>query len=245
MRGTKKWGISAVHRGQVTVSASEFDASILDGDVGNPVGKCCEKNKGVDSICLLLEEAVTTSNRFSSLRIACFHFDGFWMQVEPGRPVKLRRSSPEIVHLGLDILRLKYCGHDEADMIWLYLTIKLKLLNFVALGPWGQRIRGGPKDSLLNDYYHCLCFKWVFFVQNSMCILQSLSLPALGLIEAWLSPVKPLCWACTTLGATNYHSWSRVVVTDHFPIWALASLQRKKRIPKAILYGVGFTVIQE
>jgi len=117
MRGTKKWGISAVHRGQVTVSASEFDASILDGDVGNPVGKCCEKNKGVDSICLLLEEAVTTSNRFSSLRIACFHFDGFWMQVEPGRPVKLRRSSPEIVHLGLDILRLKYCGHDEADMI--------------------------------------------------------------------------------------------------------------------------------
>ena len=138
MRGTKKWGISAVHRGQVTVSASEFDASILDGDVGNPVGKCCEKNKGVDSICLLLEEAVTTSNRFS-LRIACFHFDGFWMQVFH----LAGRSSWGDLHRRLCISGLISWGWSIVVMMRQIWFDYIWLLNwsYWILWPWGLGVK--------------------------------------------------------------------------------------------------------
>lgn len=75
---------------------------VLDGMLGR-----CWEYKGVDSICLLLEEASPHQELFLLTSLAS--------TAGTGRLVKLRQSSREIVHLGLDILSFKYCGQNEAD----------------------------------------------------------------------------------------------------------------------------------
>ena len=237
---------------RVTVSASEFDASILDGDVGESCWEMLWKKTKVWIASASYWKRRSPHQIAFSLRIALLPPSmGFWMQVfSPGRPGQVEGD----LHRRLCISGLISWGWSIVVMmrqIWfgLYLTIKLKLLNFCGLGGLGvKELEEGQKTVLLKRLLSLFMFlNECFFVQNSHVHTAIVVIASPGFDRSLIEPLLSLFvgpaqrWAPTKLSQLKPSGRDR----SFFPFGLSPHFSARRGSQKQSYMVFVFTVIQE